>query len=113
MVVDFGLSQEFMRPLRTFGNLEPDPLTGIVGALENLNEDELGILQILFQAARNPWAESILRSVTDWQGGSFFADSPEMPNLARKKVQRPLFAAVIRVAGQSPTQPGPGRLPER
>jgi len=102
VVVDFGLSQEFMRPLRTFTDLDPDPLTGIVGALEDLDEGEIGILQILFQAARNPWAESILRSVTDWQGRSFFADSPEMVGLTKEKVQRPLFAVAIRVAGQSP-----------
>jgi hypothetical protein len=102
VVVDFGLSQEFMRPLRTFTDLDPDPLTGIIGALEDLDEGEIGILQILFQAARNPWSESILRSVTDWQGRSFFADSPEMLPLAKEKVQRPLFAAAIRVAGQSP-----------
>jgi len=101
VVVDFGLSQEFMRPLRTFKNFEPDPLTGIVGALENLKEEEMGIFQVLFQTARQSWAESILRSVTDWQGRSFFADSPEMVHLAREKVERPLFAVVIRVVGQS------------
>lgn len=103
VVVDFGLSQEFMRPLRTFRNFEPDPLTGIVGALENLKEGEMGIFQVLFQAARHPWPESIIRSVTDWQGRSFFVDSPDMVRLAREKVERPLFAAVIRVAGQSPS----------
>jgi hypothetical protein len=103
VVIDFGLSQEFMRPLRTFTDLDPDPLTGIIGALEGLDDGEIGILQILFQAARNPWAKSILSSVTDWQGRSFFADSPEMLPLAKEKVQRPLFAAAIRVAGQSPT----------
>jgi len=101
VVVDFGLSQEFMRPLRTFRNLEPDPLTGIIGAMEDLAEGELGILQILFQASRQPWTESILNSVTDCQGKSFFADSPEMVKLAREKVERPLFAVAIKVAGQS------------
>jgi excisionase family DNA binding protein len=103
VVVDFGLSEEFMRPLRTFGKLDPDSLTGIIGALEDLDSDELGILQILFQPARQPWSESILKSVTDWQGKSFFADGPEMLHLAKEKVQRPLFAAAIRVAGQSPS----------
>jgi len=28
VVIDFGLSQEFMRPLRTYKHLDPDPLTG-------------------------------------------------------------------------------------
>lgn len=101
-IVDFGLSQEFMRPLRTFRNFEPDPLTGIIGAMENLGEGEIGIFQVLFQAVHNPWTESILRAVTDWEGKSFFLDAPEMVKLAQEKVGRPLFTAVIRVVGQSP-----------
>jgi len=100
--IDFGLSQEFMRPLRTFKNLEPDPLIGIIGALENLKEGELGAYQVLFQPARNPWAESALRAVTGSDGRSFFADAPEMLPLAREKVSRSLFAAVVRAVGQSP-----------
>ncbi|HHT9126696.1 MAG TPA: helix-turn-helix domain-containing protein [Candidatus Brocadiia bacterium] len=101
-IVDFGLSQEFMRPLRTFRNLETDPLIGIVGALENLDEGEIGLVQVLFQAVRNPWSESILRSVVDWEGRSFFSDAPEMIPLAKEKTRKPLFAAVIRIAGMSP-----------
>ncbi|MFQ5965232.1 MAG: type IV secretory system conjugative DNA transfer family protein [Candidatus Scalinduaceae bacterium] len=103
VIVDFGLSQEFMRPLRTFKNFETDILTGIIGSLENLDKDETGILQILFQAVYHPWSESIMRSVTDWEGHSFFIDSPEMVHLAKEKVRRPLFGVVIRVAGQSPS----------
>lgn len=101
-IVDFGLSQEFMRPLRTFRNLETDPLIGIVGALENLDAGEIGLVQVLFQGVRNPWSESILRSVVDWEGHSFFSDAPEMVPLAKEKTRKPLFAVVIRIAGRSP-----------
>lgn len=104
VVVDFGLSHEFMRPLKTFRNFEPDPLIGIIGALDNLDEGEIGIFQVLFKAVRNPWAESILRSVTDGEGRAFFADSPEMLSLAKEKVSKPLFGAVIRVAAQSSSE---------
>jgi hypothetical protein len=100
-IVEFGLSHEFMRPIRTFRKFDPDPLAGIVGAMEGVEKDELGILQVLFQPAQHPWADSIVRSVTDWEGHSFFADSPEMVALAKDKVQRPLFAAVFRVVGQA------------
>src|SRR5439155_26026828 len=34
---------------------------------------------------------------------SFFADSPEMLSSAKRKVEHPLFASVLRVAGQSPS----------
>lgn len=101
LVVDFGLSDEFMRPLKTTLSLDPDPLIGLVGALEALQRGETGLLQVLFHATRFPWTESILRSVSDGSGGSFFADAPEMMPLAREKTKRPLFAAVIRVVGVS------------
>ncbi|MFH1068710.1 MAG: type IV secretion system DNA-binding domain-containing protein [Candidatus Glassbacteria bacterium] len=100
-IVDFGLSQEFMRPLRTFRKLEPDPLTGIFGVLDDLEKGELAVFQVLFQAATHPWSENIIRAVTDDQGNSFFADSRDMVLLSREKIQRPLYAAVIRAAAQS------------
>jgi hypothetical protein len=104
IVVDFGLSYEFMRPLRTFRKLDPDPLIGLIGAMEGVAKGELGLLQVLFQRVQNPWAEDVLRSVTDWEGHSFFSDSPEMLSLAKDKVSRPLFAVVLRVAGQGRTE---------
>jgi hypothetical protein len=97
-IADFGLSKEFMRPLRTFGSLELDPLIGLAGALEDLAPDEIGVLQVLFQPILHPWTESIMRSVTDGEGRSFFGDSPEMVALASEKSRKPLFAAVVRVA---------------
>ena len=101
LVVDFGLSEEFMRPLKTLLSLDPDPLIGLLGALEALQRGEIGLLQVLFQSTRFPWTESVLRSVSDGSGGSFFADAPEMLPLAREKTKRSLFAAVIRVVGVS------------
>lgn len=106
LVVDFGLSEEFMRPLRTFKKFDTDPLTGVVGALGSIQEEECGILQVLFQRVRHPWAESIQRAVADGEGGSFLADAPEMVTLAREKTERPLFACAIRVGAASPR---PGR----
>ena len=103
VIVDFGLSREFMLPLKTFKGFEVDPLIGITGALADLQEGELGLLQVLFQATRHAWSENIIRAVTDWEGRSFFADAPEMVSLAKQKVSRPLYSVVVRVAGQSST----------
>lgn len=106
LVVDFGLSDEFTRPIKAFPRFDPvDPLIAFVGALAQVEEGEVGVLQVLFQAARAPWGESILRAVSDDEGRSFFLDAPEMLPLAREKVARPLFAAVVRVGAQS-TRPG-------
>jgi hypothetical protein len=104
VIVDFGLSRECMLPIRTFRSFDVDPLIGIAGALADLRTGELGLLQVLFQAARNPWAESMMRAVTDNEGHSFFADAPEMVSLAREKTAQPLFAAVLRVAAFSDTE---------
>lgn len=103
VIVEFGLSREFMLPLRTFRGFEVDPLIGGIGALAHLQEGEIGLFQVLFQAVRYPWAASIARAVTDWEGHSFFADAPEILSLAREKIAQPLFATVIRVAAQAPT----------
>lgn len=101
LVVDFGLSEEFMCPLRTSFSLDHDMLISLVGALETLQEGEVGMLQVLFHSTRFPWTESILRSVSDGRGGCFFADAPDMLQLAREKTRHPLFATIIRVVGIS------------
>ncbi len=101
VIADFGLSNEFMLPIRTFGNFNVDPLIAVTGALSNLEKGEIGILQIIFQPVRHPWAESIIRAVSDGEGKSFFADAPQILSLAKEKVSRPLFAAVVRVAANS------------
>ncbi len=100
--VDFGLSNEFVRPLTCYRSFEIDPLTGIIGALSNLQEEEIAIFQVLFAAVMFPWAESIYRSVTDWEGRPFFVDAPEMVALAKQKISSPLFATTIRAAARSP-----------
>jgi hypothetical protein len=103
VLVDFGLSREFMVPLQTSAGFEVDPLIATAGALSGLCEGEMGVFQVLFQAARSPWPESISRAVTDFEGRAFFADAPEIAAAAKQKIARPLFVAAVRVAAQSST----------
>lgn len=95
--VDFGLANECMRPIRSAAAFDPDPLIPAVAALEELREGEMGVLQVLFRAARHPWAESMLRAVMDGDGGAFFPDAPELVVYAKAKAAQPLFAVAIRV----------------
>ncbi|MHB8581255.1 MAG: type IV secretory system conjugative DNA transfer family protein [Ignavibacteriaceae bacterium] len=104
VVVDFGLSEEFMRPFRTYDSFDPDPLTGIFGVLEHLEKEEIGLVQVLFKAAESPWAESMMRSVMSEEGDPFFIDAPEMIGLARDKCKYPLFAVNLRVLGKGKTE---------
>jgi hypothetical protein len=94
LAVEFGLKHEFMLPLAS-GKL--DPFIGIVGALAELEPGELGLFQVLFQPVQNPWADSIVNSVTHADGKPFFVDSPELADAALNKVARPLYAAVVRI----------------
>ncbi len=98
-VVEFGLGEEFMLPL---ASVRLDPFVGITGVLSELRAGELGLFQVLFQPTRHPWAESILRAVTDDAGAPFFMNAPELVRHAEAKVAGPLYAAVVRMATQSP-----------
>ncbi len=101
-VVEYGLSKEFMRPLRLFERFDPDPLAGLIGAMANLGKSDVAVFQVLFVPVRHPWPESMMRAVTDHAGDSFFIDDPGMAKLTGEKLSSPLFATVIRVAAQSP-----------
>ena len=104
LIVDFGLSEEAMRPLEESRNLDLDPLSAFFSVCKTLEENERCTLQVLFKGVSNPWGREILESVSDGQGGSFFADAPEMPKLAQQKVSSPLFGTVIRLVVQAESQ---------
>lgn len=103
-LIDFGLQQEFTRPLQTTKNFGIDPLTGLIGILDQLEGEEQGGIQILFEGTVNHWTESILRSVSLQDGSSFFDDDPDAPKRAAEKIQSPLFAVTMRAFGQGETQ---------
>ena len=100
--VEFGLKQEFMLPLAT-GKL--DPFIGLVGALAELQPGELGLFQVLWQPLQNPWAESIVHSVTHADGKPLFVNAPELTDAAENKVASPLFGVVVRILGRTASQP--------
>lgn len=100
--VDFGIKEEFMRPMAQVEKSKVDPLQGLFGILDYLEPGESIVYQVLCKGILNPWASSILTSVSDGTGGSFFVDAPEMPKLAAEKVSAPLFAASIRLLCQAP-----------
>ena len=104
VVVEFGLSEEFMRPIKIIQRIDPDPLRPIIATLEGLNDGEIGALQVMFQGTRYDWSDSILRSVSDGSGDSFFLDAPEMFDLAQEKVLHPLLTAVVRVLGSGESE---------
>jgi Type IV secretion-system coupling protein DNA-binding domain len=101
LIVDLGLSEEFMRPLRGLRTFAVDPLVAVIGALGALSTDEVAVVQVLFQAADEPWSESIMQAVVDPEGKPFFATGPECVKQAGAKVAKPLFAVRPRLAVQA------------
>jgi hypothetical protein len=102
--VDYGLQEEFMRPIASHANLEHEPLLSVFAILDALVGEQTIIVQVVFSGTHNIWAESIMRSVTDESNKySFFADAPEMPQLALEKTARPLFGVSVRIVTASNT----------
>jgi hypothetical protein len=94
--VDFGLSEECMRPLAMLSG-DKECYTALYGILDRLTDSDCVIIQVLFSGVCNPWAEHFLHAVHDNDGkGSFFFDDPDMVKYAHEKVSRPLCAATIR-----------------
>jgi hypothetical protein len=103
-IADFGLSREFMLPIRTAKDFDVDPLIPIAAALAATSPDEIGLLQVIFTAARHPWTPSTMRAVSDGAGHAFFIDAPDLVSQAKDKIAQPLLAAVVRVAARAGTE---------
>jgi hypothetical protein len=100
-IADFGLSREFMLPIRSVKDFDVDPLIPLVAALAAVGPREIGLFQVIFTAAQQPWKESAMRAVSDGTGHTFFVDAPEILSQAGDKVAHPLLAAVVRVAARA------------
>lgn len=97
VVLHVAYGREFMLPFRAAERLEPDLLLAVVAALDDLPRGELAALQVLFEPARAPWAESIYRAVSTPDGGDFFSDAPEFTRAAKRKAMEPLYSVVVRI----------------
>src|SRR6185436_8919664 len=94
--VELGLASEFMVPL-ALPRPGEEALLAVIAALAEVGDGELGIFQVLFEACREPWPESMLRAVMTPSGEPFFADAPEITALAGSAARaRELLA---RIAG--------------
>ncbi|MBC8757279.1 ATP-binding protein [Kordia sp. YSTF-M3] len=99
-ICDFGLQNEFVRPIQISQSFSIDPLTSIIASLDTLKTNDVVVFQIIFKGVTAPWSHDIPYAVSDGSGGSFFSDSPEMVSCAKEKVSQPLFSAVMRIASQ-------------
>lgn len=94
--VEFGLGREFVVPLPSGGDSATVAL--LVDALAAVEEDEAAVVQLLVDEVRAPWDRAILAATATPTGAPFFADAPEVTNLAREKCSSLLFACGLRCA---------------
>ncbi|MCP4163720.1 MAG: hypothetical protein GY760_26975, partial [Deltaproteobacteria bacterium] len=102
-IADFGVSDEFVRPIHIAQSFAIDPLTSIIASLEGLRKHDKVLLQIIFKGISSPLARDIPKAVSDGRGGSFFIDAPEMLPCSKSKIETPLFSVVMRIASQGVT----------
>ena len=102
-IADFGLNDEFMRPIKQTDSFGIDSLTSLIATMESLQMDDVVVFQILFKGITSPLAKEIPYAVSDGAEGSFFADAPEMVSCAKDKISNPLFSVVMRIATQGKT----------
>jgi hypothetical protein len=98
-VIEFGLSREAVLPL---ADVDHDLCVPLIGAMSELAEGEIALYQVLFQPTEKPWAENLLRSVTDSSGDAFFVNGKELVSATRQKIARPLYGMIVRVAACAP-----------
>lgn len=101
--VDFGLKEEWMRPMSQYRQQDHDSLHGILSQCEHIEPGISVMVQVLCNGVVNHWQQSMLSAVSDGRGGSFFEDAPEMLPMTKEKIQHPLMACTIRAAVSAPT----------
>ncbi len=99
LIVDFGLSNQFALPLKT--PPETDFLITATGAVSDLMDNEIGVVQILFQKTQEDWANEVFEAINYFEGISPFSETKHLIPLAKEKLRFPLFAVCIRVASRA------------
>ncbi len=105
-IADFGLSRNFLMPLNIFRSFTPDPLTGLISSLGNLQTDEKALFQILFQPTQLRWTEELQKIPANSHfKKSFQEKNPAVLSSLKEKLSSPLFAVVVRIGAQSASRP--------
>lgn len=84
-IVDFGLCNESMLPIKSVENYSFDPLTSFIATLDNLQNGEIAMLQMIMKGVTAPFSYGMNIATSDGHGGSFFTDMPDLPKLCKRK----------------------------
>lgn len=107
VILGLAPRERIFRRLATEDKLDFDPLIGIVGCLNNLAEDELCFVQVLFRPARKPWGAEF----EDF--ASNIDDVDKVLPQIREKFSGPIYATLIRVGALAPDEDSAHSLARR
>jgi len=102
VVHEYVLSNTHFFPLRVIPHFRLDPLSVVMGAFDELNEDEFGVLQVLFSPVKENWTENIILAAKDeFNPSKPSVRHPDLLASVKEKISSPLFATCITVAASN------------
>lgn len=75
---NLGLTKKYFFPIKTYKNLEEDPINAITNSLSKLTEDETAGIQILIRPTHTIWrsgAEKVAYNIQQGKSGSYYTGS--------------------------------------
>lgn len=106
VIADFGLAREFLLPLAAATDFRVDPLLGFLPVLESLEDDEFGLVQVLFEPTSVNWLHRARERLVGRGGEPLFPDVPDLLAAGERKFRSPPVAAAIRIVARSRTEHG-------
>jgi GTPase SAR1 family protein len=97
IVVPFGLSDRWFRPIPTGQDLGTDPLIPLVGALDGVGRGEIASVQVMFGRTRHPWQRLAREELFDASGKPAYSNLADQIKGIRQKLSDPLAAAAVRL----------------
>ncbi|MGB7290943.1 MAG: type IV secretion system DNA-binding domain-containing protein [Thermodesulfobacteriota bacterium] len=98
IVREYVLSNTHFCTLKVFPNFHIDPLSVVMGALEELADEEFGVLQVILVPTKHNWAQNILTAARhEFNPLKPAIAEPNILEMAKEKTKSPLFAVCFNV----------------
>ncbi|MCH7950969.1 MAG: type IV secretion system DNA-binding domain-containing protein [Candidatus Dadabacteria bacterium] len=98
IIREYVFSNTHFCTLKVLSSFNIDPLGVVMGAFEELGEDEFGVLQVILVPVKHNWALNILTAARDEFNPSLPSIAePNILEMAKQKTKSPLFAVCLNV----------------
>lgn len=97
IVVPFGLSDRWFRPIPSGQDLGVDPLIPLIGALDGIGPGEIACVQVIFGRTRHPWQRFAREELFDANEKPAYSNLSDQIKGIRQKLSDPLAAVTVRL----------------